>query len=293
MRIVTVLVRHGTAKYENAVEECEALFARQLSEVDHDLVIVDNTLPIHHEERLPHDRVLIGGCNEHWEFSGWDCGIAYLGPRIYDYHLVHLATSAFRALYVRYLDRFNADLLRLVLGRAAAVGHIDYYNDRVRLLGRSFQAWIRSSFIFLAPEELRLLGSLVSIHDRTLFFSGNPASPFLCSAPLSANYKKYILDWLTGPGTGQGVEWHSRFGLATENMPYFEAKAAAILNEQMLSVRLRAQGCALVDATWLASRQLQLPSLQRLDAIPSWRHQVTTRDTDAAPQSLIAGVQDY
>ena len=77
---------------------------------------------------------------------------------------------------------------------------------------------------------------------------------FRPSAPLSANYQKYILDWLTGNGTGQGVEWHSRFGLTPESLPFFEAKASAILNEQMLSVRLRAQGCALLDATWLATR---------------------------------------
>ena len=77
--------------------------------------------------------MLIGGSNTHWEFSGWDCGIAYLGRRIYDYHLVHLATSAFRALYCRYLDRFDPEMLRAALGRGAAVGHIDYYNEPVRL----------------------------------------------------------------------------------------------------------------------------------------------------------------
>jgi hypothetical protein len=233
--------------------------------------------------------VLIGGCNTHWEFSGWDCGIGYLGRRIYDYHLVHLATSAFRELYIRYLDRFETSMLGALLGRAAAVGHIDYYNEPVRLRGRSLQSWIRSSFLFLPPEELRLLGSLVSIEDKLSFFSGNPDAPFRSSAPLSANYRKYILDWLTGSGTGQGVEWHSRFGLTSENLPFFEAKAAAILNEQMLSVRLRAQGCALVDATWLATR-LRSSASKPLTEIPSWRWQVSTRDTDAAPQSLVARV---
>jgi hypothetical protein len=93
---------------------------------------------------------------------------------------------------------------------------------------------------------------------------------------------------LTGNGTGQGVEWHSRFGLTPESLPFFKAKALAILNEQMLSVRLRAQGCALIDATWLSTKQLQ--SRARLETIPSWRWQVTTRDTDAGPQNLIAKV---
>jgi hypothetical protein len=61
----------------------------------------------------------------------------------------------------------------------------------------------------------------------------------------------------------------------------------AILNEQMLSSRLRAQGCALVDATWLAMRRAQLAKGDPLGAIPDWRWQITRRDTDTAPRGLI------
>jgi hypothetical protein len=67
----------------------------------------------------------------------------------------------------------------------------------------------------------------------------------------------------------------------------FEAKAMAIINEQVLSARLRAQGCALIDATWLATRRARLPTDDVLDVIPSWRRQITARDVDAAPRSLI------
>jgi hypothetical protein len=286
MRIITLLLRHGTAKYTSAIEESDALFARQLSTVPRDLVVIDSALATDYEQRLGPGRVLIGGSNAHWEFSAWDCGLAYLGDRISDYHLIHLATSAFQALPGRYLDRFDAEMLGLILHRAAAVGHIDYFNEPVTLLGRSLQAWIRSSFIFLPPGELRLLGSLVSINDRASFLSGDPEAPFRANAPLSANYQKYIIDWLTGSGTGQGVEWHSRFGLTLETLPFFEAKAAAILNEHMLSLRLRAQGCAMVDATWLATQRMRLPKGHPLGAIPNWRWQVTARDTDAAPPRL-------
>src|SRR5258708_32087758 len=125
-------------------------------------------------------------------------------------------------------------MLGLLRGRAAAVGHIDYYNDPV-IIGafsgkvgtgfpkenatsigspeQSLRSWLRSSFVFLPPAELRLLGSLVSIDDPQSLFSGDPESPFRGDAPLSANYRQYIIGWLTGRGTGQGVEWHSRFSL--------------------------------------------------------------------------------
>jgi hypothetical protein len=48
--------------------------------------------------------------------------------------------------------------------------------------------------MFLQQGELRLLGSQVSIDNRGQFFSGNPEAPFRSSAPISANYQKYILD---------------------------------------------------------------------------------------------------
>jgi hypothetical protein len=48
----------------------------------------------------------------------------------------------------------------------------------------------------------------------------------------------------------------------------------AILNEQMLTNRLRAQGCAAVDITWLST---QLRTSASLDRIPDWRLQLAER----------------
>ena len=291
MRIVTLLARHGTATYGNAVAAIDELFMRQMPEVAHDLVIIDNALAEHHHESLGPGRFLLGAPNTHWEFSAWERGVSWLGERMDDYDFIHLATSAFRMLYTRYLDRFDAGMLELVRGRAAAVGHLDYYDEPVTIgfnsTDRSLRSWLRSSFVFLAPTELRLLGSLVSVEDPRTFFSGDPESPFCADAPLSSNYRQYILDWLTGPGTGQGVEWHSRLELTQATLSRFEAKTMAVLNEQMMSSRLRAQGCALVDATWLATQHVRLPANAPLGAIPPWRWQITRRDTDPAPARLL------
>jgi hypothetical protein len=287
MRILTLLARHGTATYADAVAAIDDLFARQMPDVAHDLLVVDNALPGPHHETLGPGCDLIGGANTHWEFSAWDRGVAWLGERIEGYDFVNLATSAFRMLYTRYLDRFDAGMLDLVRGRAAAVGHIDYYGASVTLGDRALRSWLRSSFIVLPPVELRLLGSLVGVADPGPFFSGDPGAPFRDDAPLSASYQNYIIGWLTGAGTGQGIQWHSRFTLTEATLDLFEAKAMAILNEQVLGSRLRAQGCALVDATWLATRRTRLPPGEPLGAIPGWRWQVTQRDVDAAPMRLV------
>ncbi|WP_218510136.1 hypothetical protein [Variovorax sp. dw_308] len=285
MKILTLLARHGIAKYADALPQIDALFARQMPDVAHECVVADNSLPLGHEEVLVGGTRLIGASNEAWEFSAWDSAVKYVGDRLHEYDYVHLATSAFRQLYVKYLDRFDSRMLCLARGRAAAIGHVDYYNEPVVLLGQRCQSWLRTSFVMLAPAELALLGSFVSVRGGEGFFSGRPQSPFLDTAPVSPGYRRNILGWLTGDGTGQDTEWHSRFRLDDSSLPYFESKALAIFNEQMLSNRLRAQGCAVVDATWLAARASQLAGVPL--AVPNWRVQVSSRDTDAAPSSIL------
>ncbi len=287
MRILTLLVRHGTDKFPGAIDDVAALFARQLPEVEWDLIVIDNKLPGDYEEALGMHRTLIGASNDVWEFSAWQKGLAFAGQRLASYDFVNLATDAFRILYTAYLDRFSTDMLRLVVGRGAAVGHIDRYNDPVFLLGRQSQAWIRTSFLFLPPAELKMLGSLISLAEPVGLFSGNPEAPFCPDAPLSENYRNYLLGWLTGEGTGQGVEWHSRFTLSHDTLPLFQSKVISILNEHMFSIRLRAQGCAIVDTTWLATRAKALGRDEPLGAIPSWRNQLAERDTDAVHSDLL------
>lgn len=285
-RIVTLLARHGAARYPDALPEICDLFQRRLPAAAHDVLVIDNALAPDHEERLAPGIMLIGGSNVAWEFSAWDAGLAYLRDRLDEYDLVNLATSAFRQLYVDYLERFDLDMLTLLRGRAAAIGHVDYSNTAASLLQTGSQAWLRSSFIMLPPNELRLLKTLVSVTDPSLFFSGDPGCPFREDAPISADFRHDVLSWLTGEGTGQGVSWHSRFVLDASTLSYFESKTLAIFNERMLSNRLRAQGCAMVDATWLATRS-RVKDGASITAIPNWRLQVTSRDVVAAPTSLL------
>jgi len=261
------------------LENIARFFRERLPGVEHELVVIDNALPCEHRERIDDRRTIIGGDNSRWEFSGWDQGLRFLGQRILDLEFVHLATSAYQELYTAYIERLDEEMLSFVVGRGAAVGHIGYYDSPVALLGRPCQSWLRTSFLFMPPTELRLLGSLVSVSDGSVFFSGDPARPFREDAPISDNYKQCILGWLTGSGTGQGVSWHSRFDLSATTIEMFEAKTLAILNEMMLTVRLRTQGCATVDATWLSARVKQLRATGGgLGPIPDWVEQITTRD---------------
>lgn len=288
MRILTLFLRYGTAKFPDAEARLDQLFAAQLPEVDRTTVVVDSALPAATVERQGPRRTLIGADNAFSEWSAADRGIAFAGHEIWSYDLVHLATAAFDTLYTRYLERIDTRLLRALIGRPCCLGHIDYYNDPVRVLTFRSQHWVRTSFVFLAPAELRALRSLVSFAEPSLLFSGDPRRPFRADAPLSESYRKYIYDWLVGADIGQGVRWHSGAPLDADNLAAFERKTLAILNEHLLSIRLRALGCRLTDVTFLAARLARAPR----EEVPwhlDWRAQLAARDVDAVAVPAAGG----
>jgi hypothetical protein len=278
-RVLTILARFGTEQYASAEREIAELFGRQMPAVDRDILVVDNARPRHSVEEREDGTVVIGGDNSAREFSAFDRAIDHVGSRIWSYDLVHFATSAFNRLYVAYLDRFGTRLLEALVGRPACVGHIDCYNEPIDVLTYRSQHWIRSCFFFMPPEEVRALGSFVSVTEPGRFFSGNPDEPFRADAPISDRYREYITHWLTGGDIGQGVEWHSRFALTRETLTEFEEKTRAILNEQLLGIRLRAMGCRVIDVTWL-SAMLRHHAPEDIAWDTPWREQLANRDRD-------------
>ena len=254
------------------------LFAGQMRDVERRVVVVDNALPRAFADEREDGTALIGGDNSSWEFSAFDRAIEFVGADIWSYDFVHFATSAFNTLYVAYLDRFTSPLLTAASGRPACIGHIDCYNEPVGIGPFVSQHWLRSCFFFTTPAQVRALGTFVSVPDPSRLFSGDPASPFRADAPVSETYRRYVIDWLIGADIGQGVTWHSRTSLTPEGLPTFEFKAASIFNEHLLSIRLRAQGCPVVDVTWLSTL------IGRAGPIPwntNWRQQLASRDRDA------------
>lgn len=276
-RVLSLFLQSGTQAYPDAERHLADLFARQLPGVSRDVVVVDNVLPpgVAHAEP---GRVVIGGDNSVSEFSAIDAAIAYAGLRLWDYDLVNIVTAAFEQLYAGYLDRFTPPVLAAVAGARACVGHIDCYNEAIGVLTHRSQHWLRTSFLLLPPRELMLLGSAVSARYRWPWFSGRPEAPFAASAPLSENYRRYIIDWLRGEDIGQGVRWHRTLSLDAGGLAEFERKALAILNEHLLGIRLRAAGCRTIDVTWLSS---VLAAGATPDWSLPWWQQLAARDRDA------------
>jgi hypothetical protein len=279
MRIVTILVRHGEAKYTDAERQLNSIFERQLPGVDRSTVIVDNALSAHFREDREKATV-IGGDNWAWEFSAWNRALEWLGDDIWSYNLVHLATSAFHTLYTKYLYRFSQSMLEAIATRPVCLGHIDCYNDAVSIGAFTSQHWLRTSFLFIPPVEIKILKDLVSLKNPEAWFGDGPNQVFPTNAKISQNYQQYVLDWLRGSDIGQGSIWHSKLALDAESWPAFKSKAVAIFNEHLLAIRLRAQGTRLIDAVWLSST-LNSCGPDSVDWNMSWRKQLAERDTNA------------
>ncbi|MDQ2842602.1 MAG: hypothetical protein M3Y72_16485 [Acidobacteriota bacterium] len=279
MRIVTIFARHGSEKYPDAEQKVNEIFARQLPRIERRAIVIDNSLPSEFVEGSSPSRVLIGGENSSWEFSAWNKGLDFLGDEVWSYDLVHLATSAFYSLYVKYLEHFDQTMLEAINRRPVCLGHIDTYNERVRISSFHSQHWIRTSFLFAPPTELKILRTLASLSNPFHLFGSGPHEPFVPEGFISRNYQSYVLDWLTGTDIGQGSIWHSKIALTDESWPLFKEKATAIFNEHLLSIRLRAQGTRLIDTTWLSS-QLKTHSPSRVDWNKPSLDQLAEREFD-------------
>jgi hypothetical protein len=284
VRLLVVLARHGSVRYPDAIERVRRRVGRSFPGTSVHTLVVDNAEVLGTHEQVDSSTEIIGGSNHAWEFSAWDEGLAHLEPALMDFDGVVLCTSAFEELYSSYLDRFSNHTLEFVRRRSVVVGHLDYYNQPVVVAGSVNQSWLRTSFVLLAPRQLRRLGALTSTIEASRLFSGDHRAPFAADAPVSSGFQRNVLTWLTGDGTGQGVEWHSRFELDGPSLERFERKCAAIVNEQLLTCRLRALGCQPVDVTWFAGR---VPAGTLDVVVPAWQVQVVGRTVDAGPESLL------
>ena len=271
-----IFVRHGSTKYPGAEKRLRQIYDTHLSGIDTYTVIVDNGLDRNFTEEIDAANIVIGGDNTSWEFSGWDRGLAFLGRDLWSYDLVHLVTSAFDTLYTAYLDLLTEKMLSAVARRPACLGHIDFYNEPVQILSFRSQHWVRSSFLFTPPTELKMLRSLVSVSESIGFSGGTVDNPFDPGISLSSNYQHYVLDWLTGSDIGQGTSWHTKLTLTSNTLPYFRSKARAIFNEHLLSIRLRAQGTRLIDTTWL-TKHIDSTDPKGIDWSTFWQDQMGSR----------------
>lgn len=208
------------------------------------------------------------------EFGAWHVAASELAPELRRADAAVMTTAAFDKQYSSYLELMTEQWCEL-LPEATAIGHIDYYNDPVMIDGIASQFWLRTSYVmlsgFLVPEAL---GAALPLPDDEDLFSDDPAQP-LVGDFLSDSYKTYLISWLTGEGTGQGVRWHSSKGLDADGLQEFRSKVRSILREHLFTLHLLRLGATVWDATYLSAADDP-------DRTLGWRKQLAARPRDAA-----------
>jgi hypothetical protein len=183
----------------------------------------------------------VGGDNSLREFSAWQRGLEVLQRWGDNFQSVLLCNEAFLAPGECYVKDYawSATLRSRFL--ISAVGRIDTYHEPIQALGYDVSKWLCTNCVFLPGRVVRRLDSVVSVDNKAIdIFVPREYDPayFRPDAPISARYKELIVEWLT-------VRWHSAFVINDATWQLFRTKVQAILNEALLTAKLRACGFAI------------------------------------------------
>ena len=247
MKILCLYLRYGANDYPGSFEKLMEWYQdkQQAANVDLSVWIIDNKIDKEYDGvDVVSGFRLISGDNSQREFSGFQKVIEKFRDEIELYDVIHFVTSAFNQLYTKYLEYFDLSHLYPILHRPIWLGHIDTFDQPISLLGSISQSWIRTCFFFLSPLNLYALNDINYLRDKSKFFDKN--SKLLNNGNIDDVYKKYLQEWLYGEQL-QGMTWHGKIKSDGE----FEDKALSILNEHMMSIRLRSNGVNLIDYYWL------------------------------------------
>lgn len=206
------------------------------------VAVVDNARPGDWTHRGGEGIVHVGGDGWAREFSAFDRGLSVLeemGRKTDVFVLVTDSLPAYGENILGYVDdRALACCHRLHAG----VGWVDTWGEGCRIGDLDFDAWLRTCFVLLPAPVLEQLRPLAADLAPLRLFEEGSNEPFAPGAQLSARVRQCLVEWLTTePVSSPHLRWHwhSRFDLTPVTRPFFQAKASAILREQLLSARLR------------------------------------------------------
>ena len=247
IKILCLYLRYGPNVYPGSLEKLIKWYQekQQTANVTLTAWIIDNKIDKEYDGiDVATGFRLISGDNSQREFSGFQKVIEKFRKEVESYDVVHFVTSAFDQLFTGYREYFDLNHLYPILHRPLCLGHIDAYDKPVSLMGSTSQSWIRTCFFYISPQYIYTLRELNSIRDGSKFF--DKTGKFLNNGNIDETYILYLKKWLYGEKM-QGLVWHGTM----KNDREFADKALSIINEHMLSIRLRSIGVNLVDYYWL------------------------------------------
>lgn len=239
-RLVVIFLQYDTRKYAGAFDHLKDYLGR-LDQRRVTYILVNNKDEGDEFRNLDGNTIYVQGNNADWEFSGWQKGLEFIRRRNIPFDVVLFADDAFEATEPSYLRNHNIGWLILKCHLMKAVfGLMGTLWEGIQIYGKSNRVWLGTSAFFMPKVVVDKLGTMVTVDESSINiylpeeFPGN-GEIFKVSAPINQAYKDHIITWLT-------IRWHSKFVLGESSWLFFRAKTKAILNESLLSIRLRNLG---------------------------------------------------
>lgn len=246
-----VLVEFGPACESQSLELLHSMLARVFPDAAAHTVVVDNSRDGGYQAGIADGVHRVGGDNSRHEFSGWDCGLAWLDARMRPAPstIVALANDTVaRADKRRRVRDVPAD--RAMAARSGAlVGWIDEYPRPVELFGLRLRQWVDTSLVLTTRQTLDRLRPLSRPLDESRLFADDCRSVFHPDAPLSANYRRYLKTYFLGePGDAEfDHAWYAQAPARPDTFDALKIKLRCVFSEHLLSARARSHGIPLID----------------------------------------------
>lgn len=202
------------------------------------VVKIDNFNENKEVRKENHNIYDIGGDNTYWEFSGWRKGMAFLQEKHIEPDLVMFVNDAFmnRSEGGRDYKYYKSRVSTLTLFRLkdSVLGLIDNRNTVEILLGYNVSSFIRSN-IFVVPYSIAKKLHLTFITDKIIddIFPRKYSGRILNDTnKLNSNLRRFLESWIT-------QRWDQARTVTSENWGFLRSKLIAILNERLLTAKIK------------------------------------------------------
>jgi hypothetical protein len=199
----------------------------------------------------------ISGDNAQFEFSAWQAGITSEVARGLNPDVFLLMTTTFLNAGYSSMPVFSLDVIRRLCAGKGMAGRVRKLPCHVPWQNTELQSYIQTHLVLLHRDTVSALGSVVSVKSPDVFIHPRFSShPFTDHNIWAHGFDDYLFHMLTQRWHGHGMPY------TEANYPFFRRKVLSILNELVLTARVRALNHPILNLTplpWLFDSPWLLP----------------------------------
>jgi hypothetical protein len=222
----------------------------------------------HHITSIGSSWAVVSGSNINHEFSGWQEGISALSEDTSNYNYIVFANDTVARSDSPPRKAYLLPRLALYLKLSKAYDVVGLIHDSPWLgqqndLGpHKITSWICTGCFAISGAFLARLGAIVDNSIECSKYLSVCTAELLLSENTSAAFRQHIDDWLSNPSNG----WNKAVPKPWPECEYqkLQKKALMLLNEMMLSVKIRDLGGILYEPPFesytFIHKLLRLPS---------------------------------